>query len=524
MDNDIAQTKSRLDKKEHRFIHTPVFKAILQISIPGLIMMLGFALYSVVDVVISLYFGTISSSDPSKVLTAVDIRTAISSTQSINTMCFALIGCLAIGSASRIPILLGKKDNNLKPFIGSSISSLFFCSILVIAIFSPLSGSLINSQIIHSSQSGNANLETVRNYAWWYINIFIWGIPLYAFSFYSGSLLRNEGFIYISIVANVISNILNGIGDFIFLKYFHWSLIGSAVSTDISWLIALLIMYSYVLYRRNEVVFLDAFKFLKIRWGYVSVIVLMGLSTLIRNAGMSFNAYLVNIFLNHLPPPPKYANNPMFHGFYLSLFGAIGQIIMITVMPLFGVIQSSSSFIGYNFGKKEYKRIRKAIWAILIVAASYLVLIELFIMVLPNVFLDLFEGDTNGIPNLAEYQIMYHSVGDIILRVIFSLFPLLGIQIMAQAILQSLNKPIQSIIAASLRSFIVFIPVAVTLYLIETHITITGNWWLLFFFSWTITDIISSLISFFMGRNIYHNLEHIKIIGIDKQKIAISTD
>lgn len=147
-------TEKDISAKQHQkellFSRTPVLKALLKIAIPGLIAMFVFSLYSVADLLISLYFGTGHNNLGTAPLTAPDIRSAMSIAGPLYAFSFALGGMVAIGSISRLGLLLGKHDHRgIYKVLGNSISCLLIVSTCIVIALSALTTPILNAQLHH---------------------------------------------------------------------------------------------------------------------------------------------------------------------------------------------------------------------------------------------------------------------------------------------------------------------------------------------------------------------------------------
>ena len=158
---------------------------------------------------------------------------------------------------------------------------------------------------------------------------------------------------------------------------------------------------------------------------------------------------------------------------------AVTSIVLIFIMPIFGINQGVQTIIGYNYGAKKYKRakdsLKLAILYSTIISVIGFILIEIF----PSIFISIFSTDS---------ELMSVAIDG--LRVYALTLPLIGVILIGPAYFQAIGKVKQSMFLSVLRQVIVLIPI---LYILPKFMNLNGVW-----VAQPITDILSSLIIVFL--------------------------
>jgi Na+-driven multidrug efflux pump len=133
----------------------------------------------------------------------------------------------------------------------------------------------------------------------------------------------------------------------------------------------------------------------------------------------------------------------------LSGMNIVGSIIMLILMPVFGINQGSQPILGYNYGAKRFARVRKAyLWAV--AGATGICLLGFIIAEgFPTTLVRLFAP--NGSPELIRFATYAMRVGLLML-------PVNGFQVVSSNVFVVTGRPKTSILLAMLRQCIVLIP------------------------------------------------------------------
>jgi Na+-driven multidrug efflux pump len=133
----------------------------------------------------------------------------------------------------------------------------------------------------------------------------------------------------------------------------------------------------------------------------------------------------------------------------LSGMTIIGSIIMLILMPVFGINQGAQPVLGYNYGAKKYDRVFKAYLRATASATAVCVAGFILVQSMPMTLVKLFAP--NGSAALLAFA-------PYALRVGLLIMPLNGFQIVSAYLFVVTGRPKFSILLTTLRQFIALIP------------------------------------------------------------------
>ena len=238
-------------------------------------------------------------------------------------------------------------------------------------------------------------------------------------------------------------------GILLFLDIFHYSPIfififkfgikGAALATIISQFISFLYIFKYLYSGKSSLKI--KLHHLRPRMHIIIEIFTVGFAAFARMVIGSIVAIIVNNSLR------------VFGGdIALIIMGILHRIIMFLFMPLFGVIQGMQPIVGFNYGAKKFERVKEAIKLSLIITTAIATFGWLIAELFPFVIIGVFTRDAEAIEK-----------GSTIMRIILSMIPVIGIQIVGAALFQSLGKAVPSLILSLLRQVLLFIPLVIIL-------------------------------------------------------------
>jgi putative MATE family efflux protein len=273
----------------------------------------------------------------------------------------------------------------------------------------------------------------------------------------------------------LIGSIINMILDPIFIFGFGWGMKGAAWATVISQLISAV----WVLYY-----FLSGKSVLKIRVKYfrlkpslmVKILALGGAPFLMHISDSMMSAILNNqlrIYGGDLG---------------ISLLGVIMSLMMMIFMFIIGISQGAQPIIGYNYGARQYDRVKKVLAQAIMVATGGVLIGYTIIMLFPAQLVRIFNEDEA----LVELGIQA-------MPIFFSLLPLIGFQAISSTFFQAVGKAKQSMFLVLTRSVILHVP---GLLLLPRFFGLDGIW-----IATPISTLGSSLIT---GIFLYYILRRLK--------------
>jgi len=428
----------------HEFMGTDQITPLLfKLSIPAMIGMISNALYNVIDTVFvghgagALAIGGLTIAFPFQLIIGA----------------FALM--YGVGVASVISRKLGEK----KPEEAVAAASNAFLLTFITSLLILLIGEVFLKRILLFFGA----TEDILPHAINYMRIILLGAPFLSFSMCANNILRSEGAAKIAMNIMLIGTLLNVILDPIFIFIFDMGIRGAAIATIISQMTGSLYALSFFIKGKSSLKF--ELKYFKLKLIYIKEIILLGLATFIRQIGTSFMALAVN-------------NMVKIYGgdFAIAAFGMVNRFLTLVLMPIFGMNQGLQPIIGYNFGAKQYDRVKQVLKVAIFITSSIGFLFSIVAFTFPEFLLKMFTTD----PNLLQ-------ISSQALRIIISTMVLLGLQTCGTTYFQAIGKSIPSIFLGMSRQFIILIPLVLIL---PRFFGLIGVW-----FAFPSADILASLIT-----------------------------
>lgn len=249
----------------------------------------------------------------------------------------------------------------------------------------------------------------------------------------------------------------------IFIFSFDWGIRGAALATVVSQTVAMVWVLVHFANKKNFIHFDRRYSRLKVR--VVAKIFSIGMSPFLMNVC----ACVVVIFIN----------NALQHtggDLAIGAYGIVNRTLMLFVMIVMGITQGMQPIVGYNYGAKQYDRVRKTlrygITAGVVVTTVGFVLSELF----PHAIVAMFTT--------SEELVDLSVTG---LRISCAMFPFVGCQIVISNFFQSIGRAPVSIFLSLSRQLLFLLPL---LLILPTYWSTNGVW-----LSMPISDFIAFVIA-----------------------------
>lgn len=420
-----------------------VGKLLWKFSLPAIIGMLVNALYNVVDsIFVGRGVGEIG-------LTAVTISFPIM----LILMAFGML--IGIGASTIISIRLGEQNKDrAEKTLGNALTLL-----IIIAVFLTGVSLLFLDPILIKLGATKDVLPHARAFA----RIILAGSIFMYLGFGLNNVIRAEGNPKIAMATMLISAILNTILNPIFIFGFKMGIAGSALATVIAQAVSAVWVLSYFLGKKSLLKI--HYKNMRLELTIVKDIVKIGLSPFLMQIAASVVTVSFNINLL------RYSGETA-----VAAMGIINRVLMLMIMPIFGISQGAQPIIGYNFGAKNFSRLtealKKALLAATAVSTLAFIILELFATQIVSVF--------NKDPNLV-------SIGTVGLRIVIIMLPIIGFQIVGANYFQAVGKAGYAILFSMSRQVIILIPL---IFILPHFFNLVGIW-----YAGPIADFASSLLT-----------------------------
>lgn len=428
-----------------------ISKLVWDYALPAIIGTMVNALYNIVDrVYIGQGVGALAISGLAVTFPVMNLTAALG----------MLVGA---GASSRISISLGQRDHQTaEKILGNS----FLLTILFNLVFITLLMFFLEPILMSFGAS-----EDTLPYAKEYLQIILPGNIFLTMTFSFNSMMRASGYPQKAMYTMLIGAVLNIILDPIFIFVFKMGIGGVAWATVISMVVGMFfVMHHFT--RKGSTLRLRK-KYIRFEKHILVAIVSIGLSPFFMQVAASGVTVLMNTSLK------KYGGD-----LAIGAYGILMSMLMLIVMFVIGLNQGLQPIIGYNYGARNYSRVKAAFFYGIKIATVVTTIGFLMGMFLPRLFARAFTSDI-ALLDMAENA----------MRITIIAFPIVGFQVVISSFFQSIGQAKKSITLSLSRQIIFLIP---SIIILPRIFGLNGVW-----AATPVSDTIASLLAaYFFWREI----------------------
>jgi putative MATE family efflux protein len=391
----------------------PVPRAIMHLAIPSVLSMMVNILYNLTD---TFFIGKLN--DPYQVA-------AVSIAMPLFIMQMAMAGIFGIGGGSYLSRLLGRKDMDSakNTLVTSVITSALLSIVLGVLgiIFIPAFISLVG-----------ASGETMHHARDYMLYILI-GSPVVLLKFTLVQLLRAEGAAKEAMIGLFIGTGMNILLDPLFIFGFGMGVTGAAVATVLGNGCGMLYYLQFYLRKKSLVPL--SFKNFKLRWNCYREILLIGipasLSQVMLSVGNTVSFRLASNYSDH----------------HVASLGVASRVFTIPIFIFIGISIGIQALIGYNYGAKNYARMKETIRTSVLISLCLSAALTLLFALIPRQLIMVFIKDAEIV-----------SIGTMILEAYVYAIPIAAVGMIMMTSLQAMGKAFPALIVSLSRQGIMYIP------------------------------------------------------------------
>ena len=393
---------------------------LLEFSIPAIVGMLVSALYNVVDRIF------IGNSSGSLGLAGITIAFPIMIIQ------FAFGVLVGAGATSLISIRLGQgREDDAQKILGNAVVLLAVATVLITA-----AGSLFIDPLLKLFGASAEVLPYARDY----VRIIIFGTVFQTYGFGLNNMMRGEGRPVIAMVTMFIGTVLNCIFAPVFIFAFHWGIQGAALATVCAQAVST--TWIFVYFVRGDSLLKIHPRFLRLHAGVTREILLIGFAPFVMQLAQSALVAVLNFSL------VEYGGDVA-----ISAMGVINSISTLIMMPIFGINQGAQPIIGYNYGARQFARVRRTVLYAAVAATCISTAGFALVTLLPTQLISLFNPNDRALI----------AFGSRAMVIFLFCLPIIGFQVVGAGYFQAAGKPRQSMILSLSRQVLILIPLILIL-------------------------------------------------------------
>lgn len=409
----------------------PIGKTLAKFAVPAIISNLITSIYNITDqIFIGQNVGILGNA-------ATNVAFPIS------IICTAVAILFGFGGAASLNLEMGRGNREK----GSKIVGTTFGCLIVSGVLISLIVHIFLEPMLWFFGATEKNIS----YATTYVSIINIGIPFLIFSTGGSHLIRADGKPTYSMIAVIVGAVLNVVLDAVFVPRFGMA--GAAWATVTSQIVSGILILLYL--PRYQ-----SFK-LKIRdfvpkWENIKAVVPLGTSVCINQVAILVQQIATSNVLREYGAQSVYGSD-----IPLAAMGIISKVSIIVTAVVLGIAQGGQPILGFNYGAKNFDRVRKTFRYIITVSFIFSCVAFVCFQIIPEAIIKMFgtEDDT-----------LYMEYAVSLMRIYLFFTFVNGCQPISANAFPALGKPLKGVCVSLSRPLLFLIP----LFLLPKFIGISG--------------------------------------------------
>jgi putative MATE family efflux protein len=398
-----------------------VRRSILRLAIPMTLAQLINVLYNVVD---RIYIGHMPEA-------SMQALTGIGLALPVITIITAFANLFSMGGSPLFSMARGGGDSQrAKEIMGNTFAMLLLTgAVLAVVCFA------FQRPLLYLLGASDETFPFASSY----LSIYLIGTLFVMVSLGMNPFINAQGFGVVGMLTVSIGAVLNLILDPLFIFGMNMGIRGAAFATVLSQLVSAAWVLRFL--TGKKVLISLSLSSMKLQFGLIKEIIILGLSGFIMYITNASVQIVCNATLQNWGGDV-----------YISVMTLINSVREVVSMPVTGTMQASQPVMSFNYGAKNYDRVKTAIRFVTIFCISISLAVWGLVFIFPEFFIRIFNSD----PTLIQYGVPA-------LHVYFFGFFLMALQISGQTVFQALGKSKQAIFFSLFRKVIIVIPLTVLL-------------------------------------------------------------
>ncbi len=351
---------------------------------------------------------------------------------------------LWLGDGCAASMSLNQGKNNVKDTNKSVGTALFFGSIISILLM--IFCFLFKEGILSSIGASGKILDFSMEYA----NFIIAGFFFFCLACVLNPIIRADGSPKYAMAAMAIGAVINIALDPIFIFAIPMGMTGAALATFLGQTITFLLHVGYLFKTKT---FRLRVKSIIPQVKQIKLILQLGISSFLTQLAIVIISVVNNTLLLKFSASSGY-DTYITQGVITLAFKVYGIVVSIVI----GIASGGQPVIGYNFGAKQYDRVKKTLKYILISTVIVGVVLTLIFELTPNIFLVIFGTGGEGIDIIAYQNFTFLTFRIYLGFILFTCI----IKVIA-IFFQAIGAPIRATMISMARDIIFLIPSAILL-------------------------------------------------------------
>lgn len=352
---------------------------MIKFAVPSIIAMMVSAVYNIADqLFIGNAVGTLGNA-------ATNIAFPLS------MMCTAIALMFGIGGASSFNLHMGAGESQKAPyFLGNSITMLLGLGAILF-----IGTELFLDPMLKCFGSPDNVLPLAKQY----VSITAIGFPFLIITIGGGHLIRADGSPKMTMICNLSGAIINIVLDALFVLVLRWGMVGAALATIIGQIFSAFLALNYLRHYRTVTI---EKKHLRPQTIYLKRIMALGMASCFNQIAMMTVQICMNNLLKHYGSLSQYGD-----AIPIACAGIVMKVGQLYFSIVIGLSQGSQPIESFNYGARQYKRVKAAYRYAVIAGGTVSVIAFVIFQLFPHQLLALFG---NGSKEYFEFGSFYFRI------------------------------------------------------------------------------------------------------------------
>lgn len=352
---------------------------MIKFAVPSIIAMMVSAVYNIADqLFIGNAVGTLGNA-------ATNIAFPLS------MMCTAIALMFGIGGASSFNLHMGAGESQKAPyFLGNSITMLLGLGAILF-----IGTELFLDPMLKCFGSPDNVLPLAKQY----VSITAIGFPFLIITIGGGHLIRADGSPKMTMICNLSGAIINIVLDALFVLVLRWGMVGAALATIIGQIFSAFLALNYLRHYRTITI---EKKHLRPQTVYLKRIMALGMASCFNQIAMMTVQICMNNLLKHYGSLSQYGE-----AIPIACAGIVMKVGQLYFSIVIGLSQGSQPIESFNYGARQYKRVKAAYRYAVIAGGTVSVIAFVIFQLFPHQLLALFG---NGSKEYFEFGSFYFRI------------------------------------------------------------------------------------------------------------------
>ena len=421
----------------------PIGKLLKNYAVPAIIAMTASSLYNIIDsIFIGHGVGPLAIAGLAVTFPLMNLSAAFGT----------LVG---VGATTLVSVLLGQKNYGIANKV---LGNVVILNIIIGLLFMTVSLIFLDPILYFFGASDNTIV-----YAREYMRIILAGNAVTHLYLGLNSVLRASGQPKFAMMLTILSVVINTAVAPVLIFWLDMGISGAAIATVLAQTVSLVIILRY--FSRKDRLLHFSRGIFRLDWRITKDSLSIGLAPFLMNSA----ACIVTLFINQ--QLGKYGGDTA-----IGAYGIVNRISFLFIMIVMGFNQGMQPIAGYNYGTRNYTRVKSVMWTTVKYATVITTTGFLIAMLFPQQAVSIFTSD--------KQLIDFSAKG---LRILTLAFPFVGFQMVSSNFFQCLGMVNNAIILSMARQILFLIP---CIYVLPLFFENLGVW-----ISFPIADFAAFIIS-----------------------------